>query len=84
MTNLETPNTKNKSYIAAGIFALVLGGIGVHKFYNGSWGWGIIFILFWWTGLPSISGLIEGILYLTDEGKYNRRYNEEPPSPMKW
>ena len=54
-----------KSKVAAGVFGILLGGLGVHKFYLGKIGWGILYLLFCWTGIPSIVGLIEGILYLT-------------------
>lgn len=53
-----------KSKIAAGILAILLGGIGVHKFYLGKVGLGIVYLLFCWTGIPAIIGLIEGIIYL--------------------
>lgn len=53
-----------KSKIAAGILGIVLGAFGVHKFYLGKYGAGILSILFFWTGIPSIIGMIEGILYL--------------------
>ena len=53
-----------KSKVAAGIFALVLGGLGIHKFYMGKIGQGILYLLFCWTGIPSLVGFIEGIIYL--------------------
>lgn len=67
--------TKNK--IVAGILALFLGGIGAHKFYLGRIGQGILYLLFCWTGIPAVLGLIEGIIYLisSDENfamKYGR------------
>ena len=54
-----------KSRIAAGVLAILLGGIGVHKFYMGKIGMGILYLLFCWTGIPALIGLIEGIIYLT-------------------
>ncbi|MEO0234510.1 MAG: TM2 domain-containing protein [candidate division WOR-3 bacterium] len=54
-----------KNKITAGILAILLGGFGVHKFYLGQIGWGIVYLLFCWTGIPEIIGLIEGIIYLT-------------------
>ncbi len=58
-----------KSRVTAGILAILLGGIGIHKFYLGKWGMGILYLVFCWTYIPSIIGFIEGILYLvsTDE-----------------
>ena len=45
--------------------ALLLGGIGGHKFYLGRVGWGILYLLFCWTFIPSIAALIEAIIYIT-------------------
>lgn len=53
-----------KSKVTAGVLALLLGGIGVHKFYMGKIGMGILYLLFCWTGIPAIVGLVEGIMYL--------------------
>jgi TM2 domain-containing membrane protein YozV len=53
-----------KSKIAAGILAIFLGGIGVHKFYLGKIGLGVLYLVFCWTGIPAIVGFIEGIIYL--------------------
>lgn len=66
------PKTKNR--IVAGILAIVLGGLGVHKFYLGKIGMGILYLVFSWTYIPSIIGVIEGILYLiaSDENFYNK------------
>lgn len=58
-----TPSGKNR--IAAAIFALLLGGFGVHKFYLGRIGQGVLYLLFCWTFIPTVIGFIEGILYLT-------------------
>jgi len=57
------PNGKNK--LTAGLLALFLGGLGVHKFYLGRWGQGILYLLFFWTLIPAIIGFIEGIVLLT-------------------
>jgi TM2 domain-containing membrane protein YozV len=56
-----------KSKAAAGILAILLGGIGVHKFYLGKAGLGIVYLLFCWTFIPGIIALIEGIIYLTQD-----------------
>lgn len=55
----------DKSKVTAGVLALLIGGIGVHKFYLGAWGWGIVYIVLFWTWIPAIVALIEGIRYLT-------------------
>jgi len=74
-----------KKKTIAGICALVVGGLGVHKFYHGSWGWGILYILLFWTWIPMVLALIEGITYLTmDESLYDAKYNIAEKSAFKW
>jgi len=68
-------STSGKNKIAAGLFAILLGGLGVHKFYLGRIGWGIVYLIFCWTFIPAIVGLIEGILYLTaSDEDFERKY----------
>ena len=55
--------------IAFALFAILLGGIGVHKFYVKEYGWGVIYLLFCWTYIPSIIGIIEGIIALSSTDK---------------
>ncbi len=69
----------SKSKVTAGVLGILLGGIGVHKFYLGRWGWGIIYLLFCWTYIPAVIGFIEGLIYLfsNDESfavKHDRNY----------
>ncbi|MGD2100697.1 MAG: TM2 domain-containing protein [Acidimicrobiia bacterium] len=64
-TRPAVAGTAAKSKVAAGLLGILLGGIGAHKFYLGDIGLGILYLLFVWTGIPSIVGLIEGIIYLT-------------------
>jgi TM2 domain-containing membrane protein YozV len=51
----------------AGIFGVLLGGLGVHKFYLGYTKEGIIQIVISVVtcGIGSLIGFIEGIIYLT-------------------
>lgn len=58
-------NPPRRNRIVAAVFALLLGGLGIHKFYLGKVGWGIVYILFCWTFIPGIAGIVEGIIYLT-------------------
>lgn len=53
-----------KSKVAAGILGILLGGLGIHKFYMGKIGMGILYLCFCWTFIPGIVGFIEGIIYL--------------------
>lgn len=51
--------------IAAGLLAILLGAFGVYKFYLGDTSMGILYLCFFWTGIPAIIGIIEGVIYLT-------------------
>jgi len=52
--------------IVAGIFGILLGGLGIHKFYLGYTKEGVIQILLsFLCGVGALIGLIEGIIYLT-------------------
>ena len=67
------PNGKSK--LAAALFALFLGGIGIHKFYLGRVGWGVVYLLFCWTFIPALVGFIEGILLLVmSDSDFNTKY----------
>ncbi len=61
------PAWPKKSKEAAGILAIFLGGLGIHKFYLGKVGMGILYLLFCWTGIPELAGFIEGIIYLCSD-----------------
>ena len=71
-----TPGSKNK--ITAGVLAIILGGFGVHKFYLGYIGPGLInllvntigiFVTIFMLCIPNLAlyiiAAVEGILYLT-------------------
>lgn len=66
----------NRNRTSAAIFAFFLGGLGVHKFYLGQPGLGIVYLLFCWTFVPAIVGFIEAIVYvsMSDEA-FSARYN---------
>ncbi len=44
------------------LMAFFFGGIGVHKFLIGRVGTGILFIIFSWTGIPSIIAFVDFII----------------------
>ena len=50
----------------AGILAIFLGTLGIHKFYQGKWKAGIAYFLFFWTGIPTILGILDGAKLLTE------------------
>jgi TM2 domain-containing membrane protein YozV len=65
-----------KNKLAAALFGILLGGLGIHKFYLGQVIWGVVYLLFCWTFIPAIIGLIEGIVYLTmSDEAFSAKYN---------
>ncbi len=71
--NMEQNNVvrPQKDKIVAGILAILLGALGVHKFYLGKTGMGVVYLLVTLLTLGiggmiiSIISIVEGILYLT-------------------
>ena len=72
------PSWPLKNKTVAGILAILLGSLGVHKFYLGKTTIGIIYIVLTCTAVlafvPAILGLIEGITYLT-QNEHNFQVN---------
>ena len=60
-----TPGGKVVNKTTYVLLALFLGGLGVHEFYAGKTGLGILYLLFCWTFIPAIIALIEAIIALT-------------------
>jgi TM2 domain-containing membrane protein YozV len=75
---------KNKT--TAALLAFFLGGFGVHKFYLGESGAGIIYLLFCWTFIPGIIAFFEFIFLLVmSDHDFNVKYNGSQsvaPSPQ--
>ncbi len=61
----DLPRKNRRSRIIAILLAFLLGDFGIHKFYLGQPLWGILYLIFAWTAIPMIIGIIEGIMYLT-------------------
>ena len=67
-------SSKNK--IVAALLAIFLGGFGIHKFYLRQTVWGIVYLIFCWTYIPAVIGLIEGIILLCmDDRNFDNKYN---------
>lgn len=71
-----------KDKTIAGILGILLGWLGIHHFYLGNTGLGLLYLLVSilsvgiLSGLPAIAGLIEGIIYLTaPEDRFQRNYH---------
>jgi TM2 domain-containing membrane protein YozV len=60
----------------AAMFGIFLGGFGAHKFYLGENGTGLFFLLFCWTGIPFIIGIIQGLNLLgMNQVLFDAQYN---------
>jgi len=70
-------NNKN----TAGILAIVFGALGIHKFYQGKYGKGLVYFAFCWSLIPAFISIAEGIHYLTET---QEEYETElKPKPKK-
>lgn len=72
---LDKHSPSGKSKVAAALFAFFLGGFGIHKFYLGKIGQGILYLIFFWTLIPAFIAFIEAILLLTmSDEDFARKY----------
>lgn len=73
---LKAPSKSRRTRSTAALFGIFLGGLGAHKFYTGRTMQGVLYLVFCWTFIPAILGLIEGLNYLsmTDE-RFNKTFN---------
>ena len=85
-------NWKTKNRREAGVLAIVMGGLGVHKFYLGKYGQGLVYAALCWTFVPAVLGVLEGIHYLTEtdeqfaeetEPKERTKKKEQPEKKSK-
>jgi len=76
-TNLNLAREKKRNKKTALILSIpIIGCFGVHKFYLGENGNGILFLLFSWTIIPAIASLFNFISILTmTEEKFDTEYN---------
>jgi TM2 domain-containing membrane protein YozV len=70
-------NASKKSPTTAVLLALFLGGLGIHKFYLGNTGMGILYLVFCWTYIPSIVAFIEAFSIGGTVHEYNMRKARE-------
>ena len=62
--NAERANWPVKSKMVAILLAFFLGGLGIHRFYLGDSGKGLLYLLFCWTFVPSILAFVDFIVML--------------------
>lgn len=74
MSKNSTPKDKN----VAAILALTLGWAGVHRFYLGQVGLGILYIFLMGSGFSAVLGLIDALaFFFMDQKKFDEKYNKE-------
>jgi TM2 domain-containing membrane protein YozV len=68
---------KKKNRIVAILLALFLGSLGIHRFYLRKPFSGVLYVIFFWTGIPAILSVISAFRYafMSDE-KFDHRYNQ--------
>jgi TM2 domain-containing membrane protein YozV len=65
---------RNKT--VAALLALFFGGLGIHKFYLGQHGWGIAYLLFFWTLIPALFSFFECIrFFMISDQAFNEKFN---------
>lgn len=69
-TDIPSAKLDRENRVLASVLAIVLGDFGIHHFYTGDIHHGILHAVFFWTGIPAVIGIIEGIMWLTDPGSF--------------
>lgn len=66
-----------KSKSTAVLLAIFLGGIGAHKFYLERPGFGVLYLMFCWTFIPAVLGILDALEMLcTSPEKWQRLYGK--------
>ena len=61
--------------VVVGLLALFLGAFGAHKFYQGATKLGVMYLAIFWTAIPLMMGVVEGVVILTTTDEiYERKY----------
>jgi TM2 domain-containing membrane protein YozV len=60
-----------KDEVVGVLLAIFLGDFGVHHFYLRRDGLGVLYLLFFWTGLPAIIGIFEAFVMPSRVRRYN-------------
>jgi TM2 domain-containing membrane protein YozV len=72
-----------KSKTTAAMLGIFLGGLGGHKFYLGEAGTGVFYLLFCWTLIPSIIGIVQGLNLLgMNQALFDAQYNGRLLAPI--
>jgi TM2 domain-containing membrane protein YozV len=79
------PIHRHLSKTEAALLALFLGGVGAHRFYLGSWGIGLVYVLALAVhpALGALAGLAEAIRFFSmNAGDFDRQYNYRVATPL--
>lgn len=68
---VQAPLKKPVNKLSYALLALFVGGFGVHKFYAGKVGLGILYLVFCWTLIPGLVAFIEFIIALCTQADAN-------------
>lgn len=77
--------SRNKTKLAMALLSFLLGGMGVHKFYAGTWGWGLVYLAscFILPGISAVVAVVEFIRVLTlSPEAFDAKYNQAEPKPF--
>ena len=61
----------------AGVLAVFAGTIGLHCFYMGRYKKGLLYLLFFWTGIPTVLGILDGARLFTQVAEEDGFGSEE-------
>lgn len=65
-----------RSRLLAAIFAIILGSVGVQFFYLNKIGLGILCVCFMYTGIPTLIGVIQGVMFLKmSDAEFEEKYH---------
>ena len=85
MNNVSQYNQRNKN--VASLLAIFLGWTGVHKFYLGKIGLGVMYAIFSFTFIPFFLNLIDFFVLLSmNQEEFDDKYNDYVPftTPKHW
>lgn len=78
----------NKSKAAVTLWGVFLGSFGAHKFYMGSWGWGVVYLVTSWLYIPFFVAMIEWVRYvlMSDDEFYSKLadFQKQKPGPFSF